>query len=678
MDDNKSEINKNSLNDNINIEKNDENIDKSNSETKHHRDLENTINAMLDQVMEDPDDTNSNSNNVINSLQFNDDESNEDDIFEPKLNHNFFDSHFSRGNKRLKTVINYPVNIPNMPIMINNTIKFGNNFTSMRTPSFGYDNSILYNSMNNINNSYNYISHKSSNNLFNNIYLDRSFNNKINNNSNMNENFLRNANPYSKTVIHHYPINLFNNNFGNNNFNKNNFQNNFQNNLNNIPNQNYSENNNIKNKNNSNNSKSNNNNKSEKECKRKESRRKTCPSFNYIINEKYQQDFQNMGNFNNNIGNYNQILFPNNNNSINQSNNSNEYLIIQLKLNLEKTGKIDHYIYGLIKGKFFSIIKNHKGSKIFQKYLKTTHSDILHQIFVELSQNLNELITDPYANYFCKRFFTFLNQKDRIDFLKDIEQSIVKLSADSIGTYPIQTIIEHVGSKNEKLIIVNALKNNVKELAVDPFGSHVLEKLLTCFEEEYINFIYIYIVDNFLDLANNSNGICIIKKILTFTHKKTLHDKIKVIIKENGLQLISHPYANFVIQIVVECWSDYKDILVLFDKKYYNLSLEKYASNVVERCIEKDEEILNNYIGEIVDSNRIYEVMRSNYGNYVVQKAIKLSKGEHKKILVFNAAKDINKLNDAKLIIKWKSILSPHLTELTSDQLKYLKEQNYF
>lgn len=59
-----------------------------------------------------------------------------------------------------------------------------------------------------------------------------------------------------------------------------------------------------------------------------------------------------MGNFNNNIGNYNQILFPNNNNSINQSNNSNEYLIIQLKLNLEKTGKIDHYIYGLIKGKF--------------------------------------------------------------------------------------------------------------------------------------------------------------------------------------------------------------------------------------------------------------------------------------------------------------------------------------
>jgi hypothetical protein len=355
-----------------------------------------------------------------------------------------------------------------------------------------------------------------------------------------------------------------------------------------------------------------------------------------------------------------------------------EILINKIKIILEKNGKLDFYVYNLIKGKFLSIIKNHKGSKIFQKYLKSTHSDILHQIFVELSSNLEELITDPYANYFCKRFFTFLNQKDRIDFLKGIEKSIVKLSSDSIGTYPIQTIIEHVGSKNEKIIIVNALKDSVKELCIDPFGSHVLEKLLACFEEEYINFLYNYILENFLDLANNNNGICVVKKILTFTHKKVIHDKLKIKIIDNALQLIIHPYANFVIQIVVECWSDYKDILVLFEKKYFNLSLEKYASNVIERCIEKDEEILNNYINEIVDSNRIYEVMRSNYGNYVIQKAIKLSTGENKQKLIFNSAKDINKLNDAKLIIKWKSILSPHIKELSSKQIKFLEDQNFF
>ena len=670
MDDNKIESHKECKTNDSKDNKNNEAKIKSNSEIKQHRDMENTINAMLDQVMEDRDDTtNSNSINVMNSLQFNDDESIEDDFLDPKFNNNYFNPHFNRGNKRLKTVINYPVNMPNIPIM--NVNQFNNtnssNFLSMRTPSFGYDNynqnNLMFNNINNINSN-----HRSSNNLVNSIFLDQSFNNQMNNNLsfNINPNFLRNSLPYSKTVVQHYPVNLFNSNFGQN------YQNNFQNNLNIAPNfveNNINNNINNSNINNININNINNNNLQEQGYKRNESRRKTCPSFNNI-----QQDLQKIQNFNkiNNqmIGNYNQLLY--------QNNNSIEYLIFQLKLNLEKTSKIDHYIYGLIKGKFFNIIKNHKGSKIFQKYLKSTHSDILHQIFVELSSNLEELITDPYANYFCKRFFTFLNQKDRIDFLKGIEKSIVKLSSDSIGTYPIQTIIEHVGSKNEKVIIVNALKESVKELCIDPFGSHVLEKLLTCFEEEYINFIYNYIIDNFLDLANNNNGICVVKKILTFTHKKNIHDRLKIIIKDNALQLIIHPYANFVIQIVVECWADYKDILVLFEKKYFNLSLEKYASNVVERCIEKDEEILDNYINEIVDSNRICEVMRSNYGNYVIQKAIKLSKGENKKKLIFNSAKDINKLNDAKLIIKWKSILSPHLNELSSEQIQFLKDQKFF
>ena len=106
--------------------------------------------------------------------------------------------------------------------------------------------------------------------------------------------------------------------------------------------------------------------------------------------------------------------------------------------------------------------------------------------------------------------------------------------------------------------------------------------------------------------------------------------------------------------------------------------MEKYASNVVERCIEKDDKILNNYIDEIININRICEVMKANYGNYVVQKAIKLAKGDYIQKLVYNAAKDINKLGDQKLIKKWKSILLPYIKELTNEQLESLKSQNFF
>jgi hypothetical protein len=228
------------------------------------------------------------------------------------------------------------------------------------------------------------------------------------------------------------------------------------------------------------------------------------------------------------------------------------------------------------------------------------------------------------------------------------------------------------------MIIISGIKDGFEDLIYDPFGCHVLEKLLVCFEDEYILFIYSYIFEKFLYIANNNNGICIIKKILTFTHKKKLHEKIKNIVKENAMYLIQQSYGNFVIQIIVEHWNDYRDIINLYKGQFFKLSLEKYASNVIERCIEKDEEILNEYIEEIINSNYIYEVMKSNYGNYVIQKAIKLAKGEYKNKFVFTAAKEINKLNDNKLIQKWKSILASHIKDLNPEQIKELKSRNYF
>ena len=664
MDDNKSnEIKENSNNESQELEKNAEKSQtssKSITEKKKAR-LENAINIMLDQVMEDPDDTtnNSNSNNLINTLHFNDDESNEEDLYDFKMGFNFNGPRiFNRSNKRLKTVMNYPVNIKGMPIMNINQFNFNNknNNYTMRAPSLG-DNSHQDNSIYSNMNSYNQYNCKSSNSSVNNLKIEQNYNNQIKNNNI----FLRNANPYSKTVIHHYPIGMFNAGIGFNlNNNLQNLKPNFENNIN------------INKNNNNPTIKNNINDNSNQNYKRSESRKKTYPNFNN--NDNYQK------NINNNIllvPTYNQIFYQNHNN-LNQINYNTEYLIFQLKFNLERNGKIDHYIYSLVKGVFINIIKNQKGSKIFQKYLKSTHCDILHQIFLEIKPNLEEIITDFYANYFCKRFFTFLNQKDRIDFLLVIEKSLVKLSSDSIGTYPIQTIIEHVGSKNEKNIIINALKDHIKELSFDPFGCHVIEKLLSCFEEEYVGFIYNYIVDNFLELAYNNNGICVVKKILSLTHKTNLHDKLKIIVKENAKQLISHPYGNFVIQVVVECWNDYEEILCLFDKKYYSLSLEKYGSNVVERCIEKDDKILNNYIDEIVNMNKICEVMKSIYGNYVIQKALKLAKGDSKQKLVYNSAKNVNKLVEQKLIKKWKSILSIYIDCLTNEQVEVLKEQNFF
>ena len=111
----------------------------SNSEIKEHKDIEKKINAMLNEVMEDQENGESNNGKSSKSLKFNDDEENTDisqkkqDIFYPN---------FDRGNKRLKTVDNYPVNFQNFPIMDINSFNLNNNnnFNNMKSPSFGFPN----------------------------------------------------------------------------------------------------------------------------------------------------------------------------------------------------------------------------------------------------------------------------------------------------------------------------------------------------------------------------------------------------------------------------------------------------------------------------------------------------------------------------------------------------------
>lgn len=131
---------------------------------------------------------------------------------------------------------------------------------------------------------------------------------------------------------------------------------------------------------------------------------------------------------------------------------------------LKGSDKIDEQSYHSMKGMFMKIIRTQNGSRMLQKSIKKTSKEILSFILEELIDEPYELIIDPYANYFCQKFFAVLKSSDRLRFLQRVSPFIGDVSKSKIGTYPIQAFIEQLSNMDEKIIVIKATKDNIMEL----------------------------------------------------------------------------------------------------------------------------------------------------------------------------------------------------------------------
>ena len=322
---------------------------------------------------------------------------------------------------------------------------------------------------------------------------------------------------------------------------------------------------------------------------------------------------------------------------------------------------IDMEDYNKLKGNFLNLITSQNGSRFMQKIYANSDYEVLQKIFNEISSSIADCMIDPYANYFCQKFFGVLKKEERKIFLNSIINKIIDISNSKIGTYPLQAVIAQLDEDEEISLIMNAIHGKIIDLCNNAQGVHVIEKMILCFEETKIQEIYDSIIDNFIQLSTNPNGLFVCKKIIYQSKKEENLLRIREVITKNSMTLIYNQYGNYTIQVAIDTWSrDFSQpIIQSFSSHLINLSCQKYSSNVIEKCIEKsDNKLLGDFIDEISKNSNILALIKNSFGNFVLQKALKLSSGRRKTKLTNSIKKSLDKLSDKKLIKKWKTILS--------------------
>ncbi|KAL5563866.1 hypothetical protein UlMin_033613 [Ulmus minor] len=292
-----------------------------------------------------------------------------------------------------------------------------------------------------------------------------------------------------------------------------------------------------------------------------------------------------------------------------------------------------------IAGRIYLVAKDQLGCRFLQKKFSEGTRKEIEMIFVEIIDHVVELMTDPFGNYLIQKLLEVCDEDQHMQVLRSITRKpgeLVRISCDMHGTRAVQKVIETLNTQEQFFLVVSSLKQNVVTLMKNMNGNHVAQRCLQYLMPDYSEFLFEAATVNCVELATDRHGCCVLQKCLSHSddeHKRRLIYEIS----SNALLLSEDPFGNYVVQYVFELqlsWAT-SNILNQFEGNYGNLSTQKHSSNVVEKSLNfASEECRNHIIQELIDDPRFEQIMQDPYGNYVIQAALKHSKGTIHGLLV--------------------------------------------
>ncbi|KAF8130608.1 ARM repeat-containing protein [Boletus edulis] len=244
-------------------------------------------------------------------------------------------------------------------------------------------------------------------------------------------------------------------------------------------------------------------------------------------------------------------------------------------------------------------------------------------IFRETFGHFADLMTDPFGNYLCQKLLEYSTDEQRNVICESVAQDLVNISLDMHGTRAVQKMIDFLYNVQIHSIIV-ALSLHVVVLIKDLNGNHVIQKCLNKVAPEDNQFIYNAVAANCVEVATHRHGCCVLQRCIDHASD---HQRVQLVneIAYNALTLVQDPYGNYVVQYILDLndnrFSD--GVIRQFAGNVCALSVQKFSSNVIEKCIHVAEHSTRKMlVEELLNRSRLEKLLRDSYGNYCVQTAL--------------------------------------------------------
>ena len=333
-----------------------------------------------------------------------------------------------------------------------------------------------------------------------------------------------------------------------------------------------------------------------------------------------------------------------------QSNNFNLFSLIP-KNNFKNKNHLNNN-NNIIKNNYsiLYIFQEQSNCRCIQDQLELHKNDreYIQNFFEQIKSDLVSITEHQFGNYVIQKFLEILiYQENKLlnnKFINTIDKNdkLYEISINIYGTRVIQKTLEKLVNNNYSKIetpelnnsIIKLIEKHLYDLCCDKNGNHVYQKLLKVFfyeKENKNDFLYHYLSDISLNVALLQQGATIFGTALSLCNYKQ-KEKICLNIINNIEKLINDKYGNYSLQAIINKLKDEKNLIepiyMYIENNIVILSKQKCSSNVVDTFIMKKDDYSLKLVQHMIKNNLIKDIIKDQYGNYVVQKAMLISDEE--------------------------------------------------
>ncbi|KAL3519305.1 hypothetical protein ACH5RR_017454 [Cinchona calisaya] len=230
-----------------------------------------------------------------------------------------------------------------------------------------------------------------------------------------------------------------------------------------------------------------------------------------------------------------------------------------------------------------------------------------------------EMLVDKCAN--CQLYAIMTKVQSKSDLFLDTAFT-------TYGSSSIKRLIKRLKRTGMEFTITKILSRKSYELMTDKMASHVITHCFENLGDKANQVLYDDILSYFLPLVTDIIGCITVNQCIGYITGPRRAVLLNLVANYAG-HLAYDPSGNFVVQHVLGLNNDAITRSILYSLKghYLELSLLKFGSHLVEKCLRSSLLGLSLVVEEMLINDKILSMLaRDKFGNYVVQRTLEQTK----------------------------------------------------